>query len=63
MYDILVQLKSRPTFAEQWPNEYEEGLVKGKARVIQLESIRNDKFTLADILSTRQDVYEWYNQI
>ena len=63
MYDILVQLKNRPTFAEQWPNEYEEGLAKGKARVLQLESIRNDKFTFADILSTRQDVYEWYNQI
>ena len=32
MRDVLTQLKTRPTFAEQWPNEYRNGLIKGKKR-------------------------------
>ena len=63
MHDVLVQLKSRPTFDEQWPNEYRDGLAKGKARVLQLESIRTQSTTMDEILSERPDVYEWWNQI
>ena len=63
MQEILQQLKSRPTFDEQWPGIYKESLAKGKARVLQLESIRRDTYTLADILQARPDVYEWYNNI
>jgi hypothetical protein len=63
MQDILQQLKSRPTFDEQWPDIYKESLAKGKARVLQLECIRKDTYTLADILQERPDVYEWYNNI
>lgn len=63
MKDVLVQLKTRPTFQEQWPNEWQQGLAKGKARVLQLESIRGDKFTMADILSERKDVYDWWQSI
>jgi hypothetical protein len=61
--DILVQLKTRPTFAEQWPNEFDAGLRKGKARILKLESIRKDTYTLADILSQRPQVHEWYESI
>ena len=61
--DILIQLKLRPTFQEQWPNEWQQALDKGKARVLQLEHIRGDDFTLADILTARPDVYEWYQSI
>ena len=61
--DILVQLKTRPTFQEQYPDTWKESLDKGKARVLQLEHIRGDKFTLADILTARPDVYEWYQSI
>ena len=63
MQDILVQLKSRPTFDEQWPDTYKVSLAKGKTRVLQLESIRKDTYTLADILKERPAVYEWYNNI
>ena len=63
MHDVLVQLKSRPTFEQQWPNEYKQGLAKGKARVLQLESIRTQSTTMDEILSKRPDVYEWWNQI
>jgi hypothetical protein len=61
--DILLQLKIRPTFSEQWPNEYAKGLVRGKARVLQLESIRTQKITMAEILADRPAVLEWWNNI
>jgi hypothetical protein len=31
--------------------------------MLQLESIRQDKLTLADILLERREVYEWYQSI
>ena len=61
--DILVQLKTRPTFAEQWPDDYQIGLRKGKARIERLEQIRNDSYTMRDILSTKSEVLEWWNSI
>ena len=63
LHDTLVQLKTRPTFQEQWPDEWQQGLAKGKARVLQLESIRGDKLTMADILSNRKDIYDWWQSI
>jgi hypothetical protein len=61
--DILIQLKTRPTFQEQWSNEWTVALVKGKNRILQLEAIRKDTYTLADILKERPEVYEWYQSI
>ena len=61
--DILVQLKTRPTFAEQWPNEYKEALQRGKARVLKLESIRDNPTTMEQILYNRSDVLKWWNSI
>ena len=61
--DILVQLKTRPTFAEQWPDTYQSGLVKGKQRIEKLELIRKDKYTMRDILAARPQVLEWWDKI
>ena len=61
--DILVQLKTRPTFAEQWPDTYQSGLIKGKHRIERLESIRKDVYTMRDILSTRPAVLAWWDSI
>jgi hypothetical protein len=61
--DILVQLKTRPTFEEQWPDSYRQGLANGRARVLQLESIRTQKITMAEILAERPAVLEWWNNI
>jgi hypothetical protein len=61
--DILVQLKTRPTFAEQWPNEHQAALRRGKARVLKLESIRDNPITMAEILSNRADVLKWWSTI
>lgn len=63
MRAVLLQLKTRPTFAEQWPDTYQEALVKGKARVLKLEQIRTQKITMSDILSQRPEVAEWWMQI
>jgi len=63
MRDVLLQLKSRPTFEEQWPDTYQAALVKGKARVLQLEQIRTQRVTMTDILGARPDVLEWWMKI
>jgi hypothetical protein len=63
MNDVLVQLKDRPTFAEQWPDQYEAGLRKGKERILKLEQIRTQSLTMKDILSTRPDVLDWWEKI
>ena len=61
--DVLQQLKTRPTFAEQWPDTYKQGLAKGKRRVLQLEQIRGDTYTLHDILKQDAEMLEWYESI
>jgi hypothetical protein len=61
--DVLLQLKNRPVFAEQWPDTYQTGLIKGKERVLRLERIRADSYTLRDILSVDKEILEWYDAI
>ena len=63
MRDVLLQLKTRPCFEEQWPDTYRAGLAKGKARVLKLESIRTQSITMAEILSSRPAVLDWWNEI
>ena len=63
MRDMLTQLKTRPTFEEQWPDQYREGLIKGKARILKLESIRTQKITMAEILGRRPEILKWWNEI
>jgi hypothetical protein len=63
LQDMLQQLRTRPTFEEQWPDTYQQGLAQGKRRVLQLEQIRKDTYTLNDILQQDQEIYEWYQTI
>jgi hypothetical protein len=63
LQDVLLQLKQRPTFQEQWPDSWQAALAKGKRRVLKLESIRGDTYTMADILRPNQDIYDWYQAI
>ena len=60
MQAVLIQLKNRPTFQEQWPSEYKQGLAQGRARVLQLEQIRTQRITMTDILASRPDVLKWW---
>ena len=61
--DVLAQLKDRPTFAEQWPDTYKAGLIKGKSRIQELERIRKDQYTMQDILAMRPEILEWWDSI
>jgi hypothetical protein len=61
--DILIQLRTRPTFQEQYPDTWQAALAKGKRRMLQLESIRQDDLTLADILLERREIYKWWQNI
>ena len=63
MRDVLLQLKQRPTFEEQWPNEYRAGLIRGKQRILKLEQIRTQSVTMTDILGQRPDVLKWWMEI
>jgi len=63
LQDVLLKLKSRPTFAEQWPDTCQEELAKGKRRVLKLEQIRGDSHTMANILQSNKDIYDWYQAI
>ena len=58
--DVLLQLKNRPTFEEQWPETWQEGLAQGKRRVLQLEKIRKDTYTLENILEKDPEIHAWY---
>lgn len=61
--DVLKQLRSRPNFEEQWPEEYAAGLVKGKRRILYLESLRPCAINMDQILQQRPEVYAWWKTI
>jgi len=63
MQSVLIQLKNRPTFEEQWPDTYRQSLAQGRDRVLQLEQIRTHPVTMTDILSARPTVLEWWMNI
>lgn len=63
MRDVLVQLKTRPTFEEQWPDTYKQSLAGGKARVLKLESIRPSETNMQHILNGRPEIAKWWNEI
>ena len=64
LHDVLQQLKRRPTFSEQWNHgEAAAQLAVGKRRIQQLERIRGDMYTLADILHEDPEIGAWYDGI
>jgi hypothetical protein len=63
MRDVLSQLKTRPTFEEQWPDTYQAAIAQGKARVLKLESIRPCAVTMQSILNSRKEIGDWFNGI
>jgi hypothetical protein len=62
--DVLLQLKRRPTFAEQWGHsEAAAALLRGRLRIQRLEQIRGDTYTLQDILNEDPEIGAWYESI
>ena len=63
LLDVLKQLKHRPNMQEQFADQYDLGMQKGKRRVQTLERIRNDEFTMQSILSKDQEILDWWENI
>ena len=64
MRNLLVELKTKPCYEEQYSAEqYQQGLAKGKQRVLKLESIRACKTSMSQILQQRPQVYDWWKSI
>lgn len=63
MRSVLLQLKNRQTFEEQWPDTYQAALVQGKQRILRLEHIRGDAYIMANILNQDAEIGEWYDAI
>jgi hypothetical protein len=64
LHDVLQQLRTRQTFAEQWGHgEAATQLTVGKRRVQELERIRGDAYTLGHILDQDPNIGAWYASI
>ena len=61
--DVLENLKSRPTFEQQWPDSWQQHLAQGKRRLLKIEQIRADKFIMDDILQQDREIYDWWKNI
>lgn len=57
--DTFKDMKKRLTFAEQWPDKYQEGFQNGKKRLERISSYRNDTFKMENILTNK--ALEWWN--
>ena len=62
LQDVVLQLKQRPVFAEQWPDTYQAALSRGKTRLAHIDTIRKSA-GLANILQQDKILHDWYEQI
>ena len=60
---VVLQLKQRMTFEEQWPGEAKAQISQGMQRMLHIESVRQDRLTLKDILAEDTEIKEWYEAI
>lgn len=63
MRNLLLQLRSRPTFEEQWPDQYRQALARGKSRLLKIENIRPGNVNIQDILNQRPEIGKWFREI
>jgi sulfatase maturation enzyme AslB (radical SAM superfamily) len=61
--DVVMQLRSRPTFQEQFPDTWHASLVKAKHRLERIDQLRKSPVTLGEILTLRKDFHDWYQSI
>ena len=61
--DVFENLLTRKTFEEEY-TDFEQGRLQGKQRIIKLEQIRNDTYTMQDILREHNEqAYNWWQSI
>jgi len=60
--DVVLQLRQRPVFEEQWPDQFQDALRRGKRRLQRIDAIRGS-ISLGDIIKPDKILYDWYQQI
>ena len=66
LLDTLVEMKKRPTFAEQYPDTYKEGFQRGRENMRRLADWRGDgmegRLRIEDIYRESNEVLAWWTQ-
>ena len=63
LVDVLENLLSRPTLQEEFTEDYNQGMCRGKQRILELEKIREQPITMNEILEQDPAVHEWWQSI
>lgn len=58
----LKEMKTRPTFQEQWPDTWLREFRNGNNYQRKLDSIRNEKLTMEQIYSANEELSAWWKQ-
>jgi hypothetical protein len=60
--DVVLQLRQRSTFEEQWPDSFRAALIKGKTRLEKIDRLRGSN-GLGAVLQQDKKLHGWYQQI
>jgi len=60
--DVVLQLRQRSTFEEQWPDSFRAALIKGKTRLEKIDRLRGSN-GLGAVLQQDKILHDWYQQI
>jgi hypothetical protein len=63
LIDVLENLLLRPTLQEEFVEDYNQGMCRGKQRILELEKIREQPITMNEILQQDPAIYEWWQSI
>jgi hypothetical protein len=60
LINTLKEMRNRPSFEEEYPDKFAQGKKNGKGFQNRLDSIRDEKITIADIYKADNELYEWW---
>jgi hypothetical protein len=63
LMDVLENLLSRPTLQEEFAEDYNQGMCRGKQRILELEKIREQPITMSEILEQDPTIHDWWQSI
>ena len=62
LINTLIEMKKRPTFAEQFPDTHEHEFKNGKGYQDRLDEIRQEQYRLEDIYELDTELYNWWKR-
>ena len=60
LINTLKEMRNRPSFEEEYPDKFAQGKKNGKGFQDRLDSIRDEKITIADIYKADDELYKWW---